>query len=193
MQFARLRPLAALVLGLSLAACGGKAEFTVAGTLSGLFNDGLVLANGSDTVSPKANATTFAFAGSISYGTPYEVTIKTQPRHETCTVLNGKDTAGRFASINVQVSCTRNSYSLGGTVSGLTQGTLEITNGSTGGSGVLATNATSFTLPAVLDGTPYGVTVVTQPEGLFCTIQNGTGVMGEAAVTNIAITCVPRT
>jgi hypothetical protein len=37
----------------------------------------------------------------------------------------------------------------------------------------------------------YGVTIVTQPKGAFCTIQNPTGTMGDVDITNIDIACVP--
>lgn len=45
---------------------------------------------------------------------------------------------------------------------------------------------------AVPYGQTYGVVVVTQPTGAFCTVANPSGTMGDAAVTNINITCVPR-
>ncbi|MCG2586387.1 hypothetical protein [Massilia sp. TS11] len=191
MRFAQSRRAAALVLALSLAACGGKAQFTVGGTITGLFYDGLVLSNNGATISPKANDTSFAFPGSIGYGTAYNVTITTQPRHVTCGVVNGADTAGRFASINVVVNCSRNFYTISGTINGFTTGTLELTNGSTGGSIPLAGGATTFTLPTVLDGSPYSVTVLTQPAGFKCTVVNGNGIMGEAAVTNVVVNCAP--
>jgi len=36
----------------------------------------------------------------------------------------------------------------------------------------------------------YGVTILAQPTGQTCTVTNGTGVMQDAPVTNIAINCV---
>ncbi len=46
--------------------------------------------------------------------------------------------------------------------------------------------------PQVLDGAPYGITVLTQPPGLVCTVANGIGVMGEVDISNIVVTCVPK-
>ena len=47
MKSSLIRPALALALAASLAACGGsdKAEFTVAGSVTGLVYDGLVLTN----------------------------------------------------------------------------------------------------------------------------------------------------
>ena len=49
----------------------------------------------------------------------------------------------------------------------------------------------SLSLP-VQSGSPYEVTVITQPNNpvQVCSIANGSGVMGNAPVTNIAVTCV---
>jgi uncharacterized delta-60 repeat protein len=49
----------------------------------------------------------------------------------------------------------------------------------------------TLSLP-VQSGAPYAVTITAQPVNpvQLCTIQNGSGVMGNANVTNIAVTCV---
>ena len=45
-------------------------------------------------------------------------------------------------------------------------------------------------MAAVPYGVTYGVTVQTQPTGLFCSVDSkGTGTMGDAPVTDIAVTC----
>ena len=195
-----LRLAVATVFAATLAACGGKASFTVSGSIGGsddtnLKNDGLVLANADQTLAVAANATTFSFAKQIDYGVTYAITVKTQPRHQFCSIFNGSGTAGQTASINALVRCLQNAYSIGGTISGLTVGGLVLTNGSTGGTVGPFSAGTSvpFTFAAsVFDGTVFGVTVLTQPPGLFCSVANGTAVMGEAAVTNIAVSCVPK-
>ena len=58
---------------------------------------------------------------------------------------------------------------------------------------VPVSGAGDFVMSAtVKDGTSYGVTVVDPNNGLSCTIANGTGVMHEAPVTNLLVTCVPK-
>jgi hypothetical protein len=190
---------------LALAACGGKASFTVTGLLGstdsgGRFvpgtvaNPGLVLQNGGDTVTVAAGAASFTFPGSISYGTEYNIAVKTQPAHMTCNPYGGTGigSAGHTTSINVLISCYQNFYSLSGTVSGLTADGLTIINGSNGTGLLIAKGATTFSyLEAVPVGVAYGLSVLTQPTGLRCTIANGTDVMGDADRANIAISCVP--
>ena len=45
---------------------------------------GSILANGTDTVSPAANATSFAFALPVAFGGSYSVTVQQQPAGLTC-------------------------------------------------------------------------------------------------------------
>lgn len=192
MKLSCLRPIAALLLTLGLAACGGKASFDVSGTLSGLNNDGLVLANGSDTVSPPAGATKFTFSKRIDYGTDYNITFQKQPAHMTCSIVGGSGSAGHYVSIEAAVSCSQNAYTVGGTISGLTVEGLTLINGNT--TTTVAKDATTFTMVgSVNDGNTYGVSVFTQPAGLLCVVQPGTGsgTMGEANVTTVKIACNP--
>jgi hypothetical protein len=204
--FARLL---ALALALSLTACGGgKATFTIGGHVTGLVQNGLVLStNGGDVaVNPpaasidKSPATApsvpYSFAKQLEYGEQYLVSVKTNPAHQNCTVnpYYAQDTAGRLASIDIPVDCVLNQFLIGGTISGLTADGLVLTNGTTGGTFPAAKDTASFTFAApVVYGTTYGVTVLTQPTGLFCSVSNGAGTMADSAVTNIAVTCVPAT
>ena len=179
-------------LALALAACGGKEQYTIQGAIEGLTQNGLVLSAGSQTVSPAAGATTFAFPSTIDYGDTYLVEVKTQPRHQNCEVFRSQGTAGQMASVQVFVRCTQNEYTLGGTVSGLTVDGLVLANGSSGGTVTVGKNVTTFVFPVpVKDGATYGVTVLTQPAGLVCTVANGVGTMGEAKITNVVVTCAP--
>ena len=179
-------------LALVLAACGGKEQYTIQGGIEGLTQDGLVLSAGGQTVSPAAGATTFSFPNTIEYGETYLVEVKTQPRHQTCEVFRSQGTAGQMAAVQVFVRCTQNEYTIGGTVSGLTADGLVLANGTSGGTVTVSKNATSFVFPVtVKDGATYGVTVLTQPTGLVCTVANGVGTMGEAKVTNLVVTCAP--
>jgi len=198
MKLSCLRPVAALLLTVGLAACGGKASYDVSGTISGLNNNGLVLVNGSDTVSPPVGATKFTFPKRIDYGTDYNITVKTQPAHMTCAVSGGSGSAGHYVSIEAAVSCAQNTYTVGGTVTGLSADGLVLANGSNASTLTVAKTATTFTMPdKVADGTSYGISVVTNPTGQVCRVatdsstglSTGVGTMGEAAVTKVQIVC----
>ncbi|HEY1043097.1 MAG TPA: hypothetical protein VGE60_04465 [Telluria sp.] len=177
---------------LALAACGGTEQFTISGTIQGLKNNGLVLANAGKTISVPANATTFSFPDTVEYGNTYDVTVTAEPAHQDCTVFRGDGTAGQMAQLNILIDCRQNEYTVGGKVTGLTVDDLVLANGSNG-TVLLKKTMTTYELPPVKDGDTYGVTVLKQPAGLFCTVANGVGVMGEAKVTNVDVTCQPAT
>ncbi len=172
---------------------GGNTTYTIGGAISGLSATGLVLANGSDTVSPAANANSFVFPTAESSGSSYSVTVSTQPTGETCTVTNGSGTVGSSNVSSVQVACTASStYTIGGTISGLTATGLALANGTDTVSP--AANATTFVFStAVASGASYAVTVSTQPTGETCTVTNGSGTVGSSNVTNVQVACAAST
>lgn len=197
MTLSFLRPTLLLILVAGLTACGGKATFTVGGDISNLQYDGLQLSNvkNNDTVTVAKGATRYAMPTTIEYGTEYQVVVKTQPAHQTCGINEfvAKDTAGRLATINVNVTCAINEYAVGGKVSGLTADGLVLVNGSTDRVTV-AKDAPSYAFPRTVPfGNTYTVGVLTNPTGLKCTVVNGVGKMGDAgdkAVTNVDVSCV---
>jgi hypothetical protein len=187
-----MRPAIALAIALGLAGCGGTASFPISGTVAGLDYDGLVLNTNGMDLKVGAKETSFIFPNSLSYGDVYNVVAKAQPAHQTCTVQNGADTAGRLTSISVVVQCALTQYTIGGNiVGGLTSDGLQLTNGSAGGSVVIPAGATSFVFANTVPfGSSYGVTVLNQPTKENCSVtNNGTGVMGDQLVNNIEVTC----
>ena len=82
------------------------ASYTVGGGITGLTAAGLILANGTDTVSPAANATSFAFTQPVVSGGTYSVTVTQQPTGQTCAVAGTfPATVGSANVTNVAVSC----------------------------------------------------------------------------------------
>jgi len=85
-------------------------------------------------------------------------------------------------------------YTIGGSVSGLTATGLvmAVTAGSQTKS--VAANATSYVFPTSLpSGTGYTVSVQTQPTGQTCTPANATGTIAGANVTDANVTCTTNT
>lgn len=195
-----------LVLAAGLTACGGNSSYTIGGHVAGLQYDGLVLTNngGSDlAVKPLAPATdgsiknvSYAFPNKLDYGATYSVAVKSSPPHQTCIAYSGTaDTAGRLTTIDAVISCGLNSYTIGGKITGLSTEGLQLTNGSGGGTLTIttptSTDPVDFTFEsAVTYNQTFGVTVLQQPTGQTCSVTNGAGVMADAAVTSIAVTCV---
>jgi hypothetical protein len=171
-------------------ACKSTATFTIGGTVSGL-NTGAsltLLDNGGDALTVTANGA-FKFKTALATGVKYAVTVGTQPTGETCTVTNGSGTVGTANVTNVAVACTAPTFTIGGTLSGLNTGA-SITLLDNGGDSLTVTANGAFTFKTALaSGKTYNVTVGTQPTGENCTVTNGSGTVGSANVTNVAVAC----
>jgi uncharacterized repeat protein (TIGR03803 family) len=167
--------------------------YSVSGTITGLTSGGLVLLdNGVDATSIGVNATQFIMPTAIAYGSPYSITIQTQPTGLTCSVTGGAGTMG-LGGATVAVSCIVNAYTVGGTISGLTAGGLVLLDNGADAK-TLPANTTQFTMPTpVAYGSNYAVTVQSQPPGLVCSVSNGTDPMGAGDVTNVAVSCQKNT
>jgi large repetitive protein len=81
-------------------------------------------------------------------------------------------------------------YSIGGRVSGLAGSGLELAD-SSGDMLALSTNGTFTIATAVSPGASYSVRVSGQPQNpsQTCLVANGSGTMGSAPVTSVAVTC----
>jgi 6-phosphogluconolactonase (cycloisomerase 2 family) len=169
---------------------------TVGGTISGLAASGLILQdNAGDNLTVAAGATTFTFATPVSEGATYSVTVLTQPTSaplETCTVTaGGSGTAAATNITSVVVSCVPATFSVGGTITGLTGAGLVLQDNG-GDNLTVAANAGTFTFATPLPvGSTYAVTVATQPTGPteVCTVANGTGAISVGNITSVTVTC----
>ena len=165
-------------------------EPSVGGTLSGLEGDQVVLQNngGDDQVLTADGGFTFSPQDN---GTDYDVTVLTQPSgpSQTCTVLNGTGTLAGADVTNVEVNCTTDQFSVGGSVSGLEGDQVVLQNN--GGDDQVLTADGGFTFAPQDDGTNYDVTVLIQPSNpsQTCSVSNGSGTLAGADVTNVEITC----
>lgn len=78
---------------------------TVGGSVSGVVGTGLVLRNnGGDDLPISANGS-FSFATPVGDGSPYSVSVASQPLNQTCSVAQASGTASA-AVTNVAVTCT---------------------------------------------------------------------------------------
>jgi hypothetical protein len=168
-------------------------SYTVGGAVSGLTASGLVLANGTDTFVVATGATSFQMPAAVAYGSTYAITVQTEPPGLACTVSNATATMPASAVTNVNVTCATVTYTVGGTISGLTTSGLVLANG-TDTTTALGAGAIAFSMPTgVVSGATYDVTVQTQPSGEICTVANGSGTVSTGDVTNIAVTCSLQT
>jgi 6-phosphogluconolactonase (cycloisomerase 2 family) len=201
MNLAFIRGAFAIVVSvgtIGLAGCGGgsgSGSSIIGGKVSGLSGSGLLLQdNGGDTLSVAASGA-FTFKSEVSSGSAYNVTVATQPTKptQTCIVRNGTGTANGSAITNVAISCKTNSYTVGGTVSGLPDGQ-SLTFITQPGPGIVTVQRNGpFTFGSpLLSGTAYGIVFAAGgslgPQ-YTCTIQNSSGTVFSSNVTNIVVTC----
>jgi hypothetical protein len=168
--------------------CVTNGGITVGGTVTGLASTGLVLQNNGGDDLPRATNGTFTFPTSLSSGAGYSVTVLSQPVGQTCTVGNGTGTASANVT-NVAIDCQANTYSIGGTVTGLRGSGLVLQNNGGNNTPRAADGAFTFTT-SIAYGTTYNVTVLTQPSGpaQVCTVTNGSGTV-TGTVTNVLVNC----
>jgi hypothetical protein len=169
-------------------------SFNVGGTVTGSGGAPFTLQdNGTDTL-PVQGDGPFQFPTQVLSGGAYDITVATQPPGLTCLVTNGSGTVGAADVSNVAVVCSPNTYTVGGTVSGLSGTGLTLQDN---GGAPLAIGANgAFVFPGSLaGGAPYNVTVLTQPTNPTqnCTVTNGSGNIGAANITNVTITCTTST
>lgn len=86
-------------------------------------------------------------------------------------------------------NCCSGSFTIGGSVSGLSGGTVILTNtGNFEAKSISANGAFSFST-AIADNTAYSVVATSHPSMQNCSITNGSGTISSAIVTNIAVSC----
>jgi hypothetical protein len=162
--------------------------YTIGGTVSGLSGSGLVLQdNGTNNLTITGNGN-FTFTTQIAAGAAYAVTVLAQPSNptQTCSVSNGTGTANANVT-NVSITCSSSTYTIGGTLSGLTNGTVVLENNGGNNLSLTANGPFTFTT-AIAAGAGYNVAVQTQPSGEFCMVANGSGT-ANANVTTVQATC----
>jgi len=197
-----------LMSALLLTACGGDNSdgsnndvidtFSISGSLNGLSaGTSLTLQNnGADDLTLTANGD-FDFATALNDGSPYSVTVLTQPdpaANLQCSVSNASGTLSGANVSNVSVTCVTTTFSVSGSLTGLGAGaSLTLQNNGADDLTLMANGDFDFAT-ALTDGSPYSVTVLTQPDpaaNLQCSVSNASGVLSGANVSDVSVTCVP--
>jgi predicted RNA-binding protein with TRAM domain len=163
---------------------------TLGGTVSGLLGSLVLQFNGGDTLTITADGP-FAFPTPVADTSTYAVTVRAQPADQTCMLAHGSGIVGTANIANITVTCITNAFTTGGAISGLT-GTVVLQNN--GGDAQSIGTDGAFTFPTPVDeGSPYLVTVKSQPATQTCSVTNGSGTMGAARVTSVAVVCAVNT
>ncbi|MCC6206740.1 MAG: hypothetical protein IT488_01110 [Gammaproteobacteria bacterium] len=163
--------------------CGTR---TVSGTLSGLTGARQIVLqnNGTDNLTLTQDGD-FTFATTFFDGADYLVTVNTQPFNQVCVVENDAGTVDGANITDVEVSC---GFTVGGNITGPSGATVVIQNNGVDDLSLGMNRTFTFTtgLPV---GATFNVTLLQVPDGLSCTIVNGSGEMVANPVGNVAINC----
>ncbi len=169
--------------------------YTIGGEVSGLLGSGLQLSLNDEQVLNIDSYGSFTFAQALADGSDYSVTVLSQPTvpAQACTVANGQGTLDANDITDIEVTCSTNTYSVGGTLSGLAPGnSITLRNNDADDLVVEANGAFSFAT-ALQDLSPYVVSIAAQPTGQVCTLENNTGTLAGSDVDDITVSCLNLT
>jgi hypothetical protein len=174
---------------------GGSGPFTIGGTVSGLAGMGLVLVdNGGDDLPIGADGS-FTFPTPLANGATYAVTVSTPPSMpaQTCAITKGTGKVKGADVTTVNVACTTSTFTISGTLSGLSTGNSLTLQDNLSDNLPLTTNGSFTFSTSIASSAPYKVTVLTQPTSPAetCYVSAGTGTVGSADVTGVIVTCAP--
>ncbi|GGM08190.1 hypothetical protein GCM10010841_15640 [Deinococcus aerophilus] len=165
--------------------CAANPTYAIGGTVSGLVSDRVKLQlNGGETVSVGNGS--FAFTTRLEAGQTYTVAL-TDSGNSSCTLSGAGGTVGGAVG-DITVSCTPGSYTIGGTVSGLSGGVFDTAEVQLNGGETLTLRNGAFVFQTrVTDGQPYAVTIPSQGQST-CTVQGGSGTVAGMNVS-VSVSC----
>jgi hypothetical protein len=170
------------------------APLTVGGSVSGLEGGEVILQlNGADELKVKANGK-FKFLKPLPKGTAYKVEVKTQPAlpvKQSCKVgLNSGKIADKPVT-NVDVTCTTNTYAIGGTVSGLAAKSKGVVIELKGGNEAKVTKNGNFLFPdtRLPDGSDFSIALKSSPAGQKCKIEAILEAPDADTINVVAVSC----
>jgi hypothetical protein len=169
----------------------GTNTYTVGGTVSGLEGTLTLRNNGGDalTLAPDFNGS-YTFATPLTSGAAYNVSLGAHSALpvQTCSVQNPSGSVGSANITNANISCTTATFTVGGSVTGLGGGTIQLTNN---GTDIVSRSVDgTFTFGTVVaSGHPYDVKVSSLPAGKACPVTFGSGSVGSTNVNNVQVSC----
>jgi len=121
--------------------------------------------------------------------TPGPVRMRVLKRYSAAAAACNSSGYGQGEDYTIVVQGGGATYTVGGSVSGLTGTGLTLSlNG--GAQSLPVSGDGAFTFPTALaDGSSYEVTVGTQPSGQSCAVSDGSGTIAGANVTSVQVTC----
>jgi len=159
---------------------------SVGGTVTGLAGSVTLQLNGGNDYIVTTNGS-FMFPTLLEDTSDYEVTVSVQPDGQVCNVENGTGIIEKDNVSDVVIDCAA-SYAVSGTISGLSGTTTLRLNGDSFLE--VSSNGPFGPFPdEVRDNESYSVSVFIRPPNQTCTVENGSGIIDGADITDISVVC----
>lgn len=117
-----------------------------------------------------------------------KIIIFEQPYSRPANVISNQTPSGNTIPPEEDEPAPPSTYSIGGTVTGLS-GTISLENNATNTLSVVSSGAFSFT-QRLLNAVNYLISIVLQPDGQICSLENETGTVSGSNVTNVSVSCL---
>ena len=170
-----MKLLIALDSFLATMACNGTwlTLVTIGGTVMGLSGSLVLQNNGANDITVTSNGS-FLFASKEATGVIYNVTVKTQPAGQTCSVAHGSGNANIAQALTVQVTCAASGHNVVASIANFL-GTMVLTLNDSGyttaNAGQGDTSAVTIGA-AVADGSHNDLVIVRQPSMQHCALSS---------------------
>ena len=187
-----------------LSACGSGGDsvappettyYNISGDVSGLIDSNLTIALNNKESLTLIKDGNFKFTTELENTLPYDVTIVTQPAAQSCEINNASGKIDAADINNIIITCNSTvlpKYGISGSLSGLTSSSLSLMLNEK--ESLILTKDGNFKFTTELENTlPYDVTIVTQPEGHHCEINNASGKIDAVDISNITLSCFALT
>jgi hypothetical protein len=170
--------------------------FNLNATVSGLPRGAILSLSNNGTAIPSittnGSSGLYTIVPSLPAGSSYSIAFTNQPIGYICSITSDRGTVDQSIKNPPAITCAPNTFSISGTISGLSSGTLTLSNNGTplpplssplSGSVTLVSNVAAFS--------NYSIGVATQPSGTNCIVSNGSGSIINSNVSSITISCAP--
>lgn len=165
--------------------------YSVGGTVNDLISGTLVLRNNSEFLELTQSGP-FSFVQQNVTNALYDVIVHQHPQDMQCAVSNGNGNISNANVTDIVVNCQQGPfYTVGGSITGLLQGE-QLSFGSPGHPAQYIVGNEQFVLVGgFLRDEQYDVSISQniQSAGRNCIVQNGSGVVQDANITNIQVRC----
>jgi hypothetical protein len=152
--------------------------------------------NGGDDLTINSNGIS-TFSNPLDDGTNYAVTIVTQPisPNQTCVVTNGTGTVAGSDVNNINVTCTTDTYFVGGTVTGMLNVNEIILDNNMQETALVSCNGPFVFNTPLDDLSTYDVTVLINPDSPAqdCEVFMGNGTIDGDDVIDVEVVCAATT